>query len=163
MTPISGEPFQPKNYIFISRPNAAQLLNFAIVENVKGCIILPDDFVLPEGAKFVPYNPENIFLAKDYYIVQSKKRDDPTFNVYSDCTYTKEEFKKLEAAGAVFFPLVGVYPFMKENEEGKYWTSSGEGKESPYLYIGTNQIWPKHNAIMRDYRMALRLVRDVKK
>lgn len=151
------------NYLFFKRPNALKLINFAEVEGVMGCIILPDDFVLPKDAKFAPVNTDCMDIDKDKICVNFKYRNDSTFDLYKDSKYTKEEFKKIEAAGAVFFPLAGQYPLMRENECGAYWTSTGEGEESPYLYIQNNMIWATRGAIMRNYRFAVRLVKDIEK
>lgn len=77
------------NYLMFTRPNADKKQGGAIVAGVQGWIILPNNWIEPEGIK--PF--EARFDVK-------YKEDIPN-------QYTKEEWEKMEAAGAVFLPFTG--------------------------------------------------------
>lgn len=95
-------------YLLTERPHADELRSFATVCGEKGYLLLPDDFQLPDGLSFTP-------RSKDY-----------TTNRYD----TKEEWWKMELAGALFLPnrcdggSMGV----------GYWTARG-GKRGRALCI----------------------------
>ena len=72
-------------YILDERENAALLRGKGTVDTVGGCILLPDDWTLPEGLNFTP---DNTTLEANHY--------------------TLSEWAQMEAAGAVFFPFAGV-------------------------------------------------------
>ena len=71
-------------YIFSTRPNAAQKIGQATVEGIHGCVLLPDDWTLPQRLTFTP------------------KPNDWTTNVYTTGTWGL-----MEANGAVFLPAAG--------------------------------------------------------
>ena len=70
-------------YIIEGRPNADKRAAFALVNNVQGYMLLPDNWQLPVGLTFYP----------------GKKP-----NEYGRNTYTLEQWQRLEDAGAVFLP-----------------------------------------------------------
>ncbi len=81
-------------------------LGHATVNNVVGIVLLPDEWVLPEGCTF-----------KDGY-----------GNSWNTNSYDIDHWKKMEAAGAVFLPAAGD----REGQDifyvggyGVYWTSTG--------------------------------------
>ena len=73
-------------YLLVSRPNYSEKRGTATVNGVKGLILLPDDWTLPDSITFTG-GLEN--------------------NNFRNCKYTAEEWKKMEANGAVFLPLAG--------------------------------------------------------
>jgi hypothetical protein len=73
-------------YLLVSRPNYSEKRGAATVNGVKGLILLPDDWTLPEGLTFKSGMNNNDF--KNY-------------------KYTAEEWTKMEENGAVFLPLAG--------------------------------------------------------
>ena len=73
-------------YLLVSRPNYSEKRGTATVNGVKGLILLPDDWMLPDGITFTG-GLEN--------------------NNFRNCKYTAEEWEKMEANGAVFLPLAG--------------------------------------------------------
>lgn len=73
-------------YLLVSRPNYSEKRGTATVNGVKGLILLPDDWTLPDGITFTG-GLEN--------------------NNFRNCKYTAEEWEKMEANGAVFLPLAG--------------------------------------------------------
>ena len=78
-------------YLTNIRENASKLISMATVQGKPGMIILPDNF----DSTGIRFNP-------------SVLNDDDKF--YADMTniYDAEEWKKMEEAGAVFFPCAGL-------------------------------------------------------
>ena len=73
-------------YVLTMRPNASEKKGTATVNGVKGLILLPDEWTLPDGITFTSgLNNDN-------------------FKKYK---YTAEEWTKMEENGAVFLPLAG--------------------------------------------------------
>jgi hypothetical protein len=77
--------YEEWEYMLNKRPDYAQLRGLATVNEVPGCVLLPDNWSLPAGMSFVAN-------------FQSSFSD----NVYKDA-----EWQKMEAAGAVFLPISG--------------------------------------------------------
>ena len=75
-------------YLFEKRPNALQLRSKGSIDGHRGHILLPDDWVLPEGVQFVA-EPNNLTMALDIN------------------AYTQAEWSIMEEAGAVFLPAAG--------------------------------------------------------
>lgn len=73
-------------YLLVSRPNYSEKRGAATVNGVKGLILLPDDWTLPEGLTF---------------------KSGMNNNDFRNCKYTAEEWTKMEENGAVFLPLAG--------------------------------------------------------
>lgn len=86
-------------YLLTERPHADELRSFATVCGEKGYLLLPDDFQLPDGLSFTP-------RSKDY-----------TTNRYD----TKEDWRKMELAGALFLPNCHDGGSMGD----EYWTARG--------------------------------------
>lgn len=98
------------NYLKNSRGNANALYAQGTVNNVYGVILLPDNWVLPEGCSFTPRVNTN--------------------------TYTSEQWEVMEANGAVFLPAGGYvinHPYKNsqktrynkyEKSNTYYWTST---------------------------------------
>lgn len=77
-------------YLRYDRTNADDLVGIAQVNGVNGLILLPDNWVAPDGIAFKPgFHIKN---GVDYYAYQ---------------TFTAEQWIKLEIAGAVFLPAAG--------------------------------------------------------
>ncbi len=91
------------DYLLNTRPNAASKQGQALVNDVKGYILLPDEWSLPEGLSFTAM-PNN----------------------YSTNVYTLDEWTQMEAAGAVFLPAAGDRLGTDINSikagNGYYWT-----------------------------------------
>ena len=93
-------------YLLQQRPNAELLHGLANVDGVKGLILLPDYWVLPQGVSFSPARTDT----------------------YSN-KYTLSDWAKMQSAGAVFLPMAGYrYGVRTEerglNSNGGYWTST---------------------------------------
>ena len=103
-------------YLFNSRANAQDLRSLATVNDVLGCILLPDDWELPSGLVFTP-----------------------DISSYETNTFTKEQWTRLEQAGAVFLPAAGrrVYDSNESPQlsypdiqtAGYVWSSSSIGNQ----------------------------------
>lgn len=124
------------DYILFSRKNASKLKSNATVCGVTGCIILPDEFELPEGLIF-----------------------SPTTLGYMTNTYGAKDWESMENAGAVFLPDIKYrhYLYSKiqlSNNSGydNYWTSS----QSPY----NKAKCISGSAVERYYGLAVRLVTE---
>lgn len=150
-------------YLFNDRENAEILFGLGRVENVKGMIILPDNWVLPNGVSFVASTTQGLAHEGKYYFTSGV--DGYTHNVY-----TADEWTIMEANGAVFLPAAGHRSSKSVggvNGEGDYWSSTGDRDDGSssiyahYLSFTTNSVTPmnKHDNY---YGRAVRLVRVVK-
>ncbi len=94
------------HYLLGGRPDAAEKRGVATVGDVYGKIILPDEWVLPEGLTF------------------TSGRD----NGWETNRYTLQEWGKMELAGAIFLPAArsreGVIYLQGNPHGGDYWTAS---------------------------------------
>ena len=108
-------------------------------------ILLPDDWQLPEGLSFTPY-------------------DGSTVN-----HYTQAQWQQMEDAGAVIIPAAGYFnnklsPKMRHIGEEAYLPSSGLQDEIKQLYlimkVNTLVFWPGNNTGNLFYAFPRRLVRD---
>ena len=109
-------------YLFKKRANAAQLYSKGSVDGTRGMIVLPDNWVLPEGVQFT-VDTANLTMALD-------------LNAYSFA-----EWQKMEDAGAVFLCVTGrrdgkVVGYLQEY--GGYWTNSRIGEHVYHLYYNYN-------------------------
>ena len=141
-------------YLILKRPNPTELFTFGVVGDVKGCILLPDAWQLPKDMtmKFIPADS----LTKSTAF--RTKRTDPTdYSVLN--TYTIEQWKTLEDAGALFLPYNVISELGgKTYYSGEYWTT-----DDNYASIAPNEIWPKRGCTQSSFRMSVRLAKDVKK
>jgi hypothetical protein len=83
-------------YLTNIRENASNLISMATVQGKHGMVILPDNFD-STGIRFNPAVPVD-FRADNYNYIA-----DMNTNIYD-----AEEWKKMEDAGAVFFPCAGL-------------------------------------------------------
>lgn len=143
-------------YLLQNRPDDDKKKALATVNGVKGAILLPDLWTLPEGLTWTPD-------AKNY----------------GANTYSKEQWAAMETAGAIFLPAAGVRRLDNINPtpsglvvvvndyqcEGQYWSSS----QIPYNeYVHVLYITEREDAGVdltieeRQCGCSVRLVRDVK-
>lgn len=141
-------------YLIISRPKSTELFTFGAVNNVKGFILLPDTWQLPNGMemKFIPADSLN--KSRDSF---RTKRTDPTDYTTLN-NYTPEQWKTLEDAGALFLPFIVITELGgKTYYSGEYWTT-----DDNYNSIAPQEIWPKRGCNQSAFRMAIRLAKNVK-
>lgn len=208
--PLSGDTYSANTWytlnrdqwehILFGRDNAGELCTLASIDgvtngNVKGIMLLPDDFVCPSG--ITPPTPINAFcnLLNDgspYYqypdrvnlgnyivaeqMINSSLESSPTY-MYNKNRYTVEEWKILEAAGAVFLPAAGRRErridwggdyVMYTAIEAAYWTSKLRTDDPSYVepnYISANAEISESLDANKTFRancgMSVRLVRDL--
>lgn len=109
-------------YLLAERPHANELRARAMVFGSEGYMLLPDDFQLPEGLSFTP-------RSKDYIT-----------NRYD----TKEEWRKMEAAGALFLP-VRTKPktdnrYNLDYIGGGYWTDRGGNRYAVAFHVDSSNV-----------------------
>lgn len=131
------------DYLFNNRTNARNLRGCAKVNNKNGYILLPDNFVLPNGVSFQ---------------ADAKKP--------SENTYTINQWIKMEIAGAVFLPNAGSrYNTEISDYECNYWSSTPNSVsgaingEAAAYYMNFSSLQVGY--ILRTYGLAVRLVKDV--
>lgn len=94
-------------HVLTRRANASSLVGKAIVNNISGLILLPDEWMSPSSITFSPTTASDDF---------------------STNTYTLTEWKVLEKNGAIFLPFAGVRSGKTVtigNADGSnYWTST---------------------------------------
>ncbi|MBQ7698229.1 MAG: hypothetical protein IJT35_06595 [Paludibacteraceae bacterium] len=148
-------------YLFLNRKDAADLFGFATVDNVRGVVILPDDWSLPSGSTFVPASEKMNIADGDVYELKEGESA-YTLNIYSS---TDMSWQKMEAAGAVFLPAAG---YRKErvtaewNESGFYLSSTEvPEKSSDILLLNFKQTTcqPNYSTTNWENGYAVRLVR----
>ena len=110
-------------YLIEQRPHHSELMGIAQVNGVNGTILLPDGWECPDGIDFKPG------LYEEHY----NYPDDSYFAIHQ--TFTLEQWRKMENAGAIFLPNAGirvgdsVYP-----ERGCYWSSTRGSDLTAYSY-----------------------------
>ena len=101
-----------------------KLFGFGKVNGIPGLIILPDDWILPEGLVFNPGTQKGLAWESSNNEYINSKKDN-----YSHNSYEGEEWTKMETAGAVFLPVTRLrsgsklYPVTSLDEmSGWYWS-----------------------------------------
>lgn len=89
-------------YLLIDRPNASSLFVLATVHNVKGLILLPDGWSAPDGVSLVNPMSKGMEKMDGYYSWENVMHA-----FFDDNVFSGSKWRKLEEAGAVFFPLAG--------------------------------------------------------
>ena len=129
------------NYLIKDRANASCLIGQGIVNNVRGLILLPDDWETSSSLKFTN-NSTNV--------------------------YSLDEWAVMQSFGAVFLPAAG-YRYSTDVEDanlaGYYWSSSSYNYNSRYAsYLWTYGIVVNYGNYREKERIrgySVRLVRDV--
>ncbi len=142
--------YEEWEYMLNKRPNYAQLRGLATVNEVPGCVLLPDNWSIPAGMSFVAN-------------FQSSFSD----NVYKDA-----EWQKMEAAGAVFMPAAGdrvSKMIFDASEWGSYWTASVNlnptlgYRDMIWCYTFFENAYPSiHGHQYRHFGNSVRPVQDIK-
>lgn len=129
-------------YLFVERPNAEQLRGQATVNKVHGFILLPDDWQLPKKLAFVP-----------------------NAGSWATNVYSSGDWKKMEAAGAVFLPAGGFRSGSELSVVGMfgfYWSSTifeGNSDDARDIFFSEKRFGPKDHE-KRFYGLSVRLVMD---
>lgn len=129
-------------YLFTSRPNATSLFGFGSINGINGLIVLPDDWSTPAMVTFTPSVDNGMTMVRTYYYNAS-------YNHYSDNSYTIEQWKSMEDAGAVFLPSAGARvsqtQFLYIGENGYYWSSStSDETNASNISFANNALYPQN-------------------
>ena len=108
-------------YIFHGRKNAERLFACAKVNGVSGVVLLPDDWILPEGLSFIPSVTKGLTWSSLYD--GSYADANTTYSHYQDNSYPLEQWLQMEDAGAVFLPAAGY----RKTENGQVLWSPNKG------------------------------------
>jgi hypothetical protein len=134
-------------YLLNNRPNASSLKGIAQVNGVSGLILLPDNWTCPAGVTFkLGFHSS---YGVEYYAAYQ--------------TFTADQWSKLEAAGAVFFPAAGfrngsnVY-YVQGG--GRYWSAT-EGYSSLAYYLCFGSDLADMCDDLRSSGRSVRLVKDL--
>lgn len=128
-------------YLLVSRPNYSEKRGTATVNGVKGLILLPDDWMLPDGITFTG-GLEN--------------------NNFRNCKYTAEEWTKMEANGAVFLPLAGYRRGISViRNNGQYFSASYSEYGIEHVKFSETIIKIVASFSSPEIAISVRLVKDV--
>lgn len=131
-------------YLVGERTNASSLKGTGTVNNIKGNLLLPDNWSCPSGCYF-----------------------SSTANNFTTNTYNLNQWKLMEDAGAVFLPTgfyrIGnrTYASSTGNNYGYYWTSTHRDGYSVSYILTTGLYAFNVSTISQYYGMAVRLIKDV--
>ena len=144
-------------YLIYTRENAQSKSGLACVNGVQGLILLPDNWALQSVLKFTcgKIREEDIFgINLDY----------ASYKIINN--YTADQWKKMEANGAVFLPIAGDrFGTYVENvvSAGIYWSSSSEDdKYAPTMLIDRYENKVLYRVFNKRLGCSVRLVQDVK-
>ena len=139
--------YEEWKYLLIKRNNASSLCGVAQVNGVNGLILLPDNWTCPSVVTFKSgfHNSNGV----DYYAAYQ--------------TFTKEQWSKMEAAGAIFLPAAS-YRYDTDVYDmqgcGNYWSATM--RDSDYVYY---LLFRSREATMfsfsSDCGYSVRLVKDL--
>ena len=118
-------------YLFYTRANAATLFGLGSVNGVNGTILLPDNWILPEGASFTASTTQGLADQGSYYYDENNGH-------FTDNTYTREQWSVMEDNGAVFLPAAGSRIGTDVDgvgSNGRYWSAT---PYYPYYACGLN-------------------------
>ena len=146
------------DYLLNLRTCASFLKGPAKVVDTNGLIILPDmcwllvdtitGGLIVDGVRFQYGFPE--MLGAGYYAKYQ--------------TFSKEEWSKLEAVGAIFLPAAGTRFGSRVRDVmvcGNYWSSTGYSAHYAY-YVSFSSCEACVDSYYRDYGRSVRLVKDLK-
>ena len=148
-------------FILYYREGGAALVSSASIDGVKGIVILPDNgFEVPGGLTFTSFAAKSDINWNEGMHAYEAKSD-----IHDVNKYTVDEWKLLEAAGAVFLPCGGRRKYV--NMDGAnwlacYWSSTAcqnyEGNARSIGCQGSGFYIYASNS--RSYAYAVRLVKD---
>ena len=135
-------------YLIEIRPKADELYGVAMVAGVQGMILLPDDWVCPEGIIF-----NHGCHAKDNVENFAKHQ-----------TFSQEQWSIMEEAGAIFLPAAGIiYPPSKTITSvagGAHYYSSDQKDADNAIFFGFRSSYYTINSSANRIRRSVRLVHD---
>ena len=149
------------SYLFHGRTNYEKLFALGSVDGINGTILLPDDWILPEGAIFNPSTENGMHWKSGGYDYINEASD---ANNFADNTYLTSDstWQVMEEAGAVFLPVTG-YRYSTSPEQlgtgGYYWSATMDGTYWAHrMSFYTYQLY-LNSTDNRYYGFAVRLVK----
>jgi hypothetical protein len=139
--------YEEWDYVVFNRPNASSLKGVAQVNGVNGLILLPDNWTCPAGVTF------NSGFHGEYSV--------EAYGQYQ--TFSAEQWSKLEAAGAVFFPASGYrYGSNVFNVQygGYYWSATESIIHGAYSLLFCSGE-ARMSILNRTNGFSVRLVKDI--
>lgn len=142
-------------YLFYTRANASTLFGLGSVNGVNGTILLPDNWVLPDGASFSASTTQDLADKGGYF-------NSANGTNFSHNTYTTEQWSVMESAGAVFLPASGNRwgaDVIDVGLCGGYWSFPPYDTGYAYsLYFDPGYLYPQYR-YYRGSGFSVRLVR----
>ena len=141
-------------YLFHDRTNADKLFGFGSVDGVNGVILLPDDWMTPDGLSYTPSTTKRLKWNGTYYFNENADN-------YSHNTYTKAEWRVMESAGAVFLPAAGYREGTTVSLVGiaiDYWLATQNGTVAGGISGNSKRLHPNSDGDLY-YGDCVRLVR----
>lgn len=148
-------------YLFRGRENAENLFGLGKIGTISGLILLPDEWSLPSGAVFYPATSTSF-----YWDEENHRYSSDTKSGFNDNSYTTNQWRLMEAAGAVFLPAA-LFGFggavIDSNIGGGYWTSDGiDGLGGfDFSFYADKVTLPSTSVLRFDYGCAVRMVKEV--
>ena len=135
-------------YLMEKRTNAKLLYGMAQVAGVNGMILLPDNWILPNGIIFKSGSHQKD--GKDYFAEYQ--------------SFKKDQWKALEDAGAVFLPIVGIIvppeTSIRSMFEGVHYHCANQYDKDHSYFFGFRSSYYTINYNQKRIRKAVRLVHD---
>lgn len=127
-------------YLLEERTGASQKVSLATVCGVKGAVLLPDDWKLPESCSFTA-----------------------TTQNFAINNYSESQWKQMESAGAVFLPNAGarLYGRLEFIGEGGFYWSSSYYNTTYASFLGVQEGAVKLYDNFRIMGLSVRLVKNV--
>lgn len=148
-------------YLFFTRADAAKLFGLGKVNGIKGAILLPDDWKLPEGVPVFHPSAENGMKGDGWNYTNSAQEA----NNFEDNTYVGQDWYTMEKAGAVFLPAAGYrsgVEVKQSGEQGAYWLSTPSIHDGFAIFMGIfPHIFSANGSDFRYTGCAVRLVKEV--
>ncbi len=147
-------------YLLYKRTNYERLCSYADVNGIEGLILLPDDFVIPDGINWTAAP------LPDYEMYLNISSRPPAIPIQNH--YTIADWMKMENDGAIFMPRDYGYltelslpnqPQVWRYNNGNYWSSSHRGRNHAWA-VNIYLIW-LHYWTYRCDSGCVRLVQDV--
>ena len=127
-------------YLLHTRPMADGKMGCAIVDGMRGLVLLPDEWIQPQLVSFVP-----------------------GFYNYFANIYTSSQWTDLENHGAVFLPFAGTRDGNVATNErmlGAYWTSTADGINKASFYMFNQNTLEFNLSMYRHMGLSVRMIRE---
>ena len=154
-------------YLLHDRPHATELLLPAMVENTCALVLLPDDWVCPDGLQLMTLNQTSALWDNSTFSYKYSE------NIFQKNCLSKDSWQSMEIAGAVFLLAAGNIDkngvLSKCGTTGRYWSSTPHTDTKGYYMSFGVAVVPATNItntintqshFNRDNGHSVRLVHD---